>query len=244
VPRTLFISDLHLSDERPAISERFYRFLAEVAAHAEALYVLGDLFDYWIGDDELTADDGDRMARGVADGLRTLAQAGVAVHVMRGNRDFLLGERFLAAAGARSLPDPSIVTIDRLETLLMHGDTLCTDDHAYQRFRAEVRGRGWQERFLGMPLAMRRTRAMELRAASERDKRAKPPEVMDVSHTAVLEALQHHHVVRLIHGHTHRPARHDLEVGGRRCERWVLPDWYERGGYLVAEHGALRLEML
>ena len=244
MPRTLFISDLHLSDERPEISERFYRFLAEVAAHAEALYVLGDLFDYWIGDDELTADDGDRMARRVAGELRTLAQAGVAVHVMRGNRDFLLGERFLAAAGATALPDPSIVTIDQVETLLMHGDTLCTDDHAYQRLRAEVRGRGWQERFLGRPLAMRRTRAQELRAASELDKRAKPPEIMDVNHAAVREALRRHHVVRLIHGHTHRPARHELEVGGRRCERWVLPDWYERGGYLVAEYGALRLEML
>ncbi len=244
MPRTLFISDLHLSDERPAISERFCRFLVEVAAQAEALYVLGDLFDYWIGDDELAADDGDRLARRVADELHTLAQAGVAVHVMHGNRDFLLGEGFLAAAGAKALPDPSIVTIDQVETLLMHGDTLCTDDHAYQRFRTEVRGRGWQERFLGLPLATRRMRALELRAASELDKRGKSPEIMDVNHAAVLKTLRRHHVVRLIHGHTHRPARHELEVGGRRCERWVLPDWYERGGYLIAERGALRLELL
>ncbi|MDA8110217.1 MAG: UDP-2,3-diacylglucosamine diphosphatase [Betaproteobacteria bacterium] len=243
MPRTLFISDLHLSEGRPAASERFQRFLGEQAAYAAALYVLGDLFDYWIGDDELAADDG-TLARRVAAALGELARAGTAVHVMHGNRDFLLGDAFFAAARATALPDPSIATVDGVATLLTHGDTLCTDDAAYRRFRAEVRDRGWQERFLGLTLAERRTRALALRAASERDKRAKPPEIMDVNAAALREALERHRVTRLIHGHTHRPGRHELEVAGRRCERWVLPDWYEGGGYLVAEGGALRLVML
>lgn len=242
MPRTLFISDLHLADARPEASERFCRFLAEQAAHAAALYVLGDLFDYWIGDDELDAAEG-TLARRVAAALGELARAGTALHVMHGNRDFLLGEGFFAAARAAALPDPSVVTLHGARTLLTHGDTLCTDDRAYQRFRAEVRGRAWQERFLGMPLAERHARARALRAASERDKGAKPPEVMDVNEVALRAALAQNRVTRVIHGHTHRPGRHELEAGGRRCERWVLPDWYERGGYLAAEAGTLRLEI-
>jgi UDP-2,3-diacylglucosamine hydrolase len=243
VPRALFISDLHLSDERPAASERFERFLSEQAARAEALYVLGDLFDYWVGDDELSAADS-LLARRVAGALHALSGSGVAVHVMHGNRDFLLGEVFMAAAGASALPDPSLAMLDRVPTLLMHGDTLCTDDPPYQRFRSEVRSRDWQESFLRLPITERRAQALALRAKSERAKRGKAPEIMDVNDGAVRAAFERHQVTRLIHGHTHRPARHELALAGRRCERWVLPDWYQTGGYLVAERAALRLEML
>lgn len=242
MPRALFISDLHLSERRAATSERFRRFLREEGARAESLYVLGDLFDYWIGDDELDAAGADRLGRSVAGALQALARAGVAVRVMHGNRDFLLGDDFLRAAGAQALADPSVVTVDGVRTLLMHGDTLCTDDREYLRFRAKVRDPDWQASFLGRPMAERRALAMELRSTSEADKRGKAPEIMDVNPIAVCDALQSHQVTRLIHGHTHRPAHHELECAGRRCERWVLPEWYERGGYLAAEGGVLRLE--
>lgn len=241
MPATLFISDLHLSGERPAINERFFEFLRTQAARAAALYVLGDLFEYWIGDDEIDAADGDPLARRVAEALGKLSQAGVGVAFMHGNRDFLVGRRFAESSGARLLADPSVEKIGGVRTLLMHGDTLCTDDHDYQAWRRTARSPEWQREFLAKTLPERRAALQALRAKSKEVVGAKPAEIMDVNDTAVREALRAHGLTRLVHGHTHRPARHVLEVDGRRCERWVLPDWYERGGYLAVDDAGPRL---
>jgi len=241
VPATLFISDLHLSGERPEISERFFEFLRTQASRAAALYVLGDLFEYWIGDDELDAAGGDPLARRVADALGELSRRGVGVAFMHGNRDFLVARRFCDASGARLLADPAVEKVAGVRTLLMHGDTLCTDDHDYQAWRSTARSHAWQQEFLAKPLAERRSTLQALRERSKEVVGAKPAEIMDVSDAAVLEALRLHGLTRLVHGHTHRPARHVLEVDGQRCERWVLPDWYERGGYLAVDETGPRL---
>ena len=151
---------------------------------------------------------------------------------MHGNRDFLLAADFCSASGAQLLADPTVIDLFGTRTLLMHGDTLCTDDAAYQAWRETCRAKPWQDEFMAAPLESRRRQMLELRARSEADKRAKPALVMDVNPQAVQDALLRHDCTRLIHGHTHQPARHALEVDGRACERWVLTDWYRRGGYL------------
>ena len=244
MPRDLLISDLHLSDERPSITDRFVDFLAREARGSRGLYILGDLFDYWVGDDELSVPDGAPLARRVADALKTLARGGTTVFVMQGNRDFLLGSGFLAACGALALEDPTVTEIGGVETLLMHGDTLCTDDRDYMTWRGTARSPSWQAEFLAAPIGERHARLRALRAESEARKRTKSAAIMDVNQQAVLEAFRRHAVQRLIHGHTHRPGRHELDLEGRRCERWVLPDWYRAGGYLSAENGAARLVSL
>ena len=222
--RSLFISDLHLSEDRPEANERFFRFIEDEAAGAQALFILGDLFEYWIGDEDIES-----PFNGVIAGfLRRLAAGGTRIGVMHGNRDFLLGEAFARASGATLLPDPSVVG----GTLLMHGDTLCTDDHDYQAWRRTARSEEFQREFLAKPLAERRAAVTGLREKSKEVIQAKPAEIMDVNDDAVREALRRHGVTRLVHGHTHRPGRHRLEVDGHACERWVLPDWYGAGGYL------------
>jgi UDP-2,3-diacylglucosamine hydrolase len=241
VPATLFISDLHLSGERPAINQRFFAFLREQAPRAAVLYVLGDLFEYWIGDEELDATDGDPLARNVAEAFGALSRGGVGVRLMHGNRDFLIGKRFCEVSGARLLQDPAVEKIGGARTLLMHGDTLCTDDVDYQAWRKVARSREWQREFLAKPLPERRRALQALREKSKEVVGAKPAEIMDVNDGAVREALREHSLTRLVHGHTHRPARHTLEVDGRLCERWVLPDWYERGGYLAIDDAGPRL---
>jgi len=241
VQRVLFISDLHLSGERPEIVTQFLRFVDREAGLASALYVLGDLFEYWIGDDELSAPDGDPLANQVAGAFRTLTRRGIPVYLMHGNRDFLLGPAFVEACGARRLADPTVSDVGGVDSLLMHGDTLCTDDRDYMAWRETARSEAWQREFLAAPLARRREHAAALRDQSETHKKAKSAEIMDVNSEAVREAFMSHAVTRMIHGHTHRPAHHVIEIGGRQCERWVLPDWYQRGGYLSAENGALRL---
>jgi UDP-2,3-diacylglucosamine hydrolase len=241
VPATLFISDLHLSGERPAINQRFFAFLREQAPRAAVLYVLGDLFEYWIGDEELDATDGDPLARNVAEAFGALSRGGVGVRLMHGNRDFLIGKRFCEVSGARLLQDPAVEKIGGAKTLLMHGDTLCTDDVDYQAWRRTARSRDWQREFLAQSLPERRKALQALREKSKEVVGAKPAEIMDVNDSAVREALREHRLTRLVHGHTHRPARHTLEVDGRPCERWVLPDWYERGGYLAIDDAGPRL---
>lgn len=233
---TLFISDLHLCPSRPQISRLFLDFLAGPARKAEALYILGDLFEYWAGDDDLD----DPFNAGVCAGLRGLADAGVPIFFMAGNRDFLAGEAFACAAGLTLLPEPAVVELGGIATLLMHGDTLCTDDTAYQAFRGEVRSMEWRQAFLALPLDRRKAQIEALRRESEAQKRSKPMDIMDVNADAVLQALTFHRCTRLIHGHTHRPARHSLVIDGRACERWVLPDWYETGGYLACEESCCR----
>ena len=226
---TLFISDLHLCPSRPHITRIFHEFLAGPAQQADSLYILGDLFEYWAGDDDL--DDPFNAINCAA--LRALSDSGVPVFFMAGNRDFLAGEGFAHAAGLSLLPEPAVVDIHGEPTLLMHGDTLCIDDDAYQAFRAEVRSPDWQQAFLALPLTRRKSQIELLRRESEAQKLIKTAQIMDVNPDAVLQALTLHQCTRLIHGHTHRPARHDHVAGGKHCERRVLPDWYETGGYLA-----------
>ncbi|HSH06536.1 MAG TPA: UDP-2,3-diacylglucosamine diphosphatase [Burkholderiales bacterium] len=242
--RRLFISDLHLSSDQPQVSAQLFHFLASEARDAEALYILGDLFEVWLGDDAMEAPDGDPLAREVADALRAVRDTGTEILLMHGNRDFLLGERFAQACGARLIEDPTLLSLGNETWALMHGDTLCTEDHAYQKFRALARSRQFQEEFLSKPLAERRALAQAYRAKSEQVKRATPEEIMDVTPSAVEAVFRRHAASCLIHGHTHRPATHHYEVDGRHCERWVLPDWDRSGGYLVAEHATLRLKRL
>jgi UDP-2,3-diacylglucosamine hydrolase len=230
VPRTLFISDLHLCASRPRINETFFRFLKETASTAEALFILGDLFEYWIGDDDI--DDG--LNGQVVKALAGLAESGTTTFFMHGNRDFLIGERFARAARLTLLPDPTLIDLYGSRTLLMHGDTLCTGDADYQRFREMVRNPQWQSAFLTRPLEERRAEVTDLRKKSELAKQTKSPEIMDVSAFAVENAFRKYTCPALIHGHTHRPARHTLTIDGRLCVRWVLPDWYETGAYLKA----------
>ena len=233
----LFISDLHLSETRPGANEAFFSFVEGKARSAEALYILGDLFEYWVGDDDV-AEPFNAVIVGF---LRRLSRSGVKLGVMQGNRDFLFGPRFREETGAELLADPLVVELGGTATLLMHGDTLCTKDLDYQELRRVVRSEPWQREFLARPLAARHAIARETREKSSIAVGAKPMEIMDVDDAAVREALRHHGVTRLIHGHTHRPGRHELEVDGRRCERWVLPDWYGAGGYLEVSGARPRL---
>jgi UDP-2,3-diacylglucosamine hydrolase len=238
--RALFVSDLHLTSERPAANEAFFAFLENVVPGADALYILGDLFEFWVGDDDLA----DPLNAIVAGFLLNTARNGTPVHVMHGNRDFLMAEAFCKAAGATPLADPAVIDLFGTGTLLMHGDTLCTDDTAYQEWRHLCRSEAWQKAFLAAPLEARRAQMLELRSKSEADKRAKPPVVMDVSDEAVRNALRQHSCIRLVHGHTHRPGHHKVDVDGRDCERWVLQDWYGRGGYLEATAAGMKLVTL
>jgi UDP-2,3-diacylglucosamine hydrolase len=225
---TAFVSDLHLTAARPPATRAFFAFLDGVAVQADALYILGDLFEYWAGDDDLA----DPFNREVALAVKAVSARGVPVRVIRGNRDFLLLERFAGAAGVSLMQDPALVDLYGTPTLLMHGDLLCTQDWRYQMFRKVVRNRGVQRWFMRLPLDQRKRVIGGARRMSEGEKQAKKAQIMDVTPAAVVEAFRAHGCARLIHGHTHRPARHEHAVDGRACERWVLSDWYERGQYL------------
>lgn len=230
----LFISDLHLSATHPRTLTRFQQLAAgEARSHAE-LVILGDLFEYWAGDD---ATD-DEIGSAVIAALRDLAATGVRVFVMHGNRDLLLGADFAAAAGATLLADPTRAEIGGEAVLLAHGDVYCTRDVAYQRFRAQARNPDFQRAFLAKPLAERRAFIGQVRAKSEEVKQATAAEIMDVTPETIAAAMRTAGVTRMIHGHTHRPATHRFELDGRSAERWVLPDWdldadMPRGGYLT-----------
>jgi UDP-2,3-diacylglucosamine hydrolase len=229
---TLFVSDLHLDASRPRISALFLEFLKDEAAHAEGLYILGDLFEAWLGDD---ADDS--LAQAVRAALSRLRAGGVPVWVMRGNRDFLFGPRFADECGATLLPDPCVVPLYGQPTLLMHGDLLCTDDRDYLAFRAQVREPAWQAEFLGRPLAERAEFAARARAASsgrqEGLKQAGALEtITDANADAIASTMARYGVRRMIHGHTHRPAIHSLTVNDLPAQRIVLGDWYEQGSVL------------
>lgn len=232
----LLVSDLHLSPARPAIAEVFFRFLANEARDAAALYILGDLFEYWLGDDSVA----DPFNRRVADAIAATVAAGTPVYIMHGNRDFLIGKRLAAYTGMTLLPDPTLTELAGVPTLLMHGDTLCTDDHEYQRVRARLRHPLWIWTALAMPLAVREWRAQRGRRLSEKRKRERPVEIMDVNSGAIEAAFRAHGYARMIHGHTHRPAHHLHEVDGHRCERWVLADWYQQGSYLRCDAEGVR----
>jgi UDP-2,3-diacylglucosamine hydrolase len=224
---TLFISDLHLDPERPAVTGLFLDYLDQQGGRADGLYILGDLFEAWIGDDDDAA-----MGVDVCKAIRQCTNAGTPVYLMRGNRDFLLGETFALQSGCTLLDDPTVIDLYGTPTLLMHGDTLCTDDTAYMQFRTQVHNAGWQAALLARPLEDRRTMAKEMRTASREQNRGKPESIMDVNSCAVTDAMTRHGVLRLIHGHTHRPAVHELVVDGKPAQRIVLGDWYEQGSAL------------
>lgn len=225
----LFISDLHLCTSRPQTTRLLLEFLSGPARGAQALYVLGDLFEYWAGDDDLD----EPFHRQVCAAFRTLNDAGTPVFLLHGNRDFLLAERFAEASGMVLLDDPHLTEIDGHRVLMTHGDTLCTDDVAYQQFRNQVRDPAWQQAFLAQPLAARKAQIEALRMRSETEKSHKAEAIMDVNPDAVIALLREfNHPEWLIHGHTHRPGKHVIDDQGYTSTRWVLSDWYDTGDYL------------
>lgn len=227
---TLFLSDLHLAPDRPAAAAAFRAFARGPAREAAAVYILGDLFDVWIGDDQLR----EPFARAIADDLAAISAAGVALFVGRGNRDFLLGERFARATGATLLPDEQAVDVAGERLVVLHGDELCTGDAEYQRYRARMRAPASVRRLQALPYWMRRAIAWSLRRRSRKANALKSDAIMDVAPDAVVDAFRRHGVTRMIHGHTHRPARHASTVDGVARERIVLHDWDDRGYYVEA----------
>ncbi|MDP1651833.1 MAG: UDP-2,3-diacylglucosamine diphosphatase [Rhodocyclaceae bacterium] len=235
------MSDLHLSPHEAGTVALFLDFLAGPARGAESLTILGDLFDYWAGDDDLADPRSDPFNARIVAALRETSDSGVALSFMAGNRDFLVGEAFAAAAGLSLLPDPCRRDIGGVPTLLMHGDTLCTDDPDYQRFRAQVRDPAWRTTFLARPLAERKREIEALRAMSEAEKKTKPAAIMDVNAKAVVAALATHGAQAMIHGHTHRQGRHEHLANGISCPRWVLGDWHaDRGNALACDAAGWR----
>jgi UDP-2,3-diacylglucosamine hydrolase len=235
----LFVSDVHLDAGAPQATEQFLGFLAREATRAEALYILGDLFEAWVGDDDRQPDN-ERVCRA----LKVLTAGGVACFALHGNRDFLLGSGFSARTGCRLLNDPVIAQLAGERVLLTHGDALCTDDHAYQELRSIVRAPPWQRRFLALPRAARELLADEARAGSRRHIARTVPYIMDVNAAAVAAAFRATQVRRMIHGHTHRPGVHDLELDGQPAQRIVLGAWHRQGSYLSCERGSYQLHEL
>ena len=237
----LLISDLHLCETRAHITQAFIAFLQETAIKADALYILGDLFEYWPGDDAIP----NGFHYPVIQALRALSLQKVSVFLMHGNRDFLLGSQFAQAARLTILPDPSLQMLYGKPVLLSHGDALCTDDIAYQKFRAEVRTPVWQNQFLSQPLTQRIAFIEQLRVKSAQEKSNKSMAIMDVNAQAVHALLQAHEYPPLfIHGHTHRPHRHTLNINQHTCVRWVLGDWYEQGSYLILDKNGCQSQSL
>ena len=233
---TLFISDLHLHESRPQVTRAFFHFLYTHAIHAEALYILGDFFDAWIGDD-----DDSELLQDIASGLHKLSELGVAIYFMHGNRDFLLGKAYASKAGMSLIDDGTVIDLYGTPTLLMHGDTLCTGDTEYQQFRTMARSPQWQQQILAQPLAARRALAAQLRAKSQSMNSLKADDIMDVSPTEVIAQMEAARVTRLVHGHTHRPARHQLVVAGNPAERIVLGDWHDSGWCIKADQNSIDL---
>jgi UDP-2,3-diacylglucosamine hydrolase len=228
---TLFSSDQHLSPERPAALGAFDAFAAGPARQAAAVYLLGDLFDWWVGDDQMR----EPFVADIVKSLRALSDSGVPLYVAHGNRDFLIGERFAQAAGAALLPDSLLLDLHGTRTLVCHGDQFCVDDVDYQAYRARMRNPATQARLLRLPYFARRMIARYLRRRSRDEKALKPESIMDVTPAAVESAFRDHRAARIIHGHTHRPARHHYEIDGTPRERVVLADWRTRGHYLAVD---------
>ena len=235
----LFVSDLHLDARWPEANAQFLDFLRTQAPQARVLYILGDLFEAWIGDD-----DPDPAHGVIMDGLRTLTDGGVPCFVLHGNRDFLLGPGFCARTGAQLLPDPVLAELDGEPVLLTHGDALCVDDHPYQELRTTVRDPAWQRRFLALPLATRALLADQARRGSQAHTARTIPYVMDVNPEAVQAAFRVTGAHRMIHGHTHRPGIHDHQIDGQPAQRIVLGAWYEQGSVLVRDAGRYELKTL
>ncbi|EIB99642.1 MULTISPECIES: UDP-2,3-diacylglucosamine diphosphatase [Pantoea] len=231
--RTLFIADLHLCQEEPAITAGFLHFLQREAPHCDALYILGDLFEAWIGDD-----DPNPLHQQVASALRALP---VPVYFIHGNRDFLVGRRFARASGMTLLPEEQVLTLYGHRLLIMHGDTLCTDDAGYLRFRAKVHNPWIQRLFLALPLWVRKRIAARMRADSKQANQHKSQSIMDVNQDAVVATMQRHQVPLLIHGHTHRPAIHTLTLQSETAQRAVLGAWHSRGSMIQLDAAGIQL---
>jgi UDP-2,3-diacylglucosamine hydrolase len=235
----LFVSDLHLDAGAPEAVEQFLEFTRTHVADAEALYILGDLFEMWVGDD-----DPDPTKIRVCDGLRALTDRGVGCFILHGNRDFLIGRDFCRRTGGRLLADPVVAELDGERVLLTHGDALCTDDHSYQELRSTVRTPDWQRRFLALPLADRELLANQARAGSKEHTAKTVPNIMDVNEDAVSTAFRAARVRRIIHGHTHRPGVHETSIEGEPAQRMVLGAWYEQGSYIEYDKGRYELRTL
>jgi UDP-2,3-diacylglucosamine hydrolase len=233
VANTLFISDLHLDPARPAVTRALAEFLSR-SRDCHSLYILGDLFEAWLGDDDHAP-----LSTRVSSMLHQFSAAGPSLYIMVGNRDFLLGRDFCEAAGATLLSDPTVIDLYGEPTLLMHGDSLCTSDVAYQAFRREARSPDWQRDVLSRPLAERRELARSLRAMSAQANSIKSEDIMDVTPQEVTSVMAQHGVRQLIHGHTHRPARHALDAG----LRWVLGAWEDQGWFIEATPREIKLNI-
>nr|WP_245397410.1 UDP-2,3-diacylglucosamine diphosphatase [Citrobacter rodentium] len=232
----MFIADLHLCAEEPAIVAGFLRFLADDARQADALYILGDLFEAWIGDDDTPP-----LHRQIAAAISALVDAGVPCFFIHGNRDFLLGKRFARESGMTLLPEEKVLTLYGRQILIMHGDTLCTDDRGYQAFRAKVHQRWLQTLFLSLPLFLRKRVAAKMRAGSKAANSSKSLAIMDVNQRAVVAVMEKHQVQWLIHGHTHRPAVHELTANGQPAFRVVLGAWHSEGSMVKVTPEAVEL---
>lgn len=232
-----FIADLHLTAERPTAIALFRGFLAEASTRLQKLYILGDLFEYWVGDDGAAEPE----FTGVIEALRSATGRGLDIAVMHGNRDFLLGSRFAEQTGCRLLADPHVVSLYGVPTLLSHGDALCVDDHAYMALRAQMRDLAWQQQVLARPLAQRIAMARTLRQESSRATGSKEAVILDVNAGAVAALLEQHQVLRLIHGHTHRPGHYPVTTERGQALRLVVGDWYEGSSILVAGPKGLKL---
>ena len=233
----LFVSDIHLQESMPRTVEAFLQFLREHATHTQHLYMLGDLFEYWAGDDDIASP----LNQKIVDALRTVSTVGVKLYWIAGNRDFLIGKTFAEAAGLTLLPDPHVVTLASNRIVLAHGDAQCTDDAAYMAFRAQVRQPAWQQRFLSTPLAERKALIARMREGSKEAQRGKSYEIMDVNAGTVASLFAETGAQIMIHGHTHRPARHAYDDGRMR---YVLPDWdcdgvMPRGGWIEINSNGL-----
>jgi len=233
---TLFIADLHLHTEEPAITAGFLHFLDGVARQADALYILGDLFEAWIGDD-----DPNPLHQRVASAIRALVDSGVPCYFIHGNRDFLLGKRFARESGMQLLPQEKVLNLYGRNVLIMHGDTLCTDDAGYQAFRAKVHQPWLQTLFLALPLFIRHRVAAKMRAGSRAANSSKSLAIMDVNQQAVIEAMEKHRVQWLIHGHTHRPAVHQLTANDAPAWRAVLGAWHSEGSMIRVSENDVEL---
>lgn len=228
---TLFISDLHLSEERPEIIALFLDFLANQASQAEALYILGDLFEVWLGDDAISP-----AMDTVIKGLASLSSDGIPVYVMVGNRDFLLGKQFETLARCTLIDDPTLIDLYGQPTLLLHGDTLCTDDLDYQQFRTKVRDPQWQSDFLSKSIEERIAIGKQARQESMARTKEKSEEIMDANQETVIKTFQQHNIAQIIHGHTHRPAIHQFVINEMPVKRIVLGDWYDQASVLEVDN--------
>lgn len=237
---TWFISDLHLEPARPASTQLLVQFLQYIRGQADALYILGDLFEYWIGDDFLATPAGQQVLP-ILQAFKQVADRGTVLYLQQGNRDFLLAEQFAQLSGIKLLPEQQVIDLYGQATLIMHGDLLCTDDVEYQKARVLFRSPQWQQQILAKSIPERLQYAQSLRMQSQQTAQTKQDDILDANQAAIEAAMRVAQVQQLIHGHTHRPAIHTFELDGQTAKRIVLGDWYKHGSFLRVDAESLRL---